>query len=112
MPGLVLAFFGTFALLVLRPGASRLPRFAYQLGELTYPLSLTHATLGFLVYELLRPSIGVALSLVAITMLALAVAWAIMVGVDRPARKPFANLLYRCATAMRIYKPDLTEPAR
>jgi peptidoglycan/LPS O-acetylase OafA/YrhL len=112
VPGLVLGFFGMFALLALRPGPSRLPPMAYHLGELTYPLYLTHATMGLLVYQLLRPRIGVALALATITILALAVAWAITHLVDRPARKPLSNLLYRCAAAIRIYKPAVSEAAK
>jgi peptidoglycan/LPS O-acetylase OafA/YrhL len=104
VPALVLGFFGLFALM-LRSGASRLPRIAYKLGELTYPLYLTHATMGLLVYQLLRPRMGVGLALLIITVLSLVVAWAITVAVDRPARKPLSTLLYRCAAILRLHKP-------
>jgi peptidoglycan/LPS O-acetylase OafA/YrhL len=112
VPTIVLAFFGAFAMLVLRPGQSRLPRFAYQLGELTYPLYLTHATMGILVYQILRPRIGVGLALAAITVLSIVIAWVITQAVDRPARKPFSNLLFRWAAALRLYKPPAGEPAK
>jgi peptidoglycan/LPS O-acetylase OafA/YrhL len=65
-----------------------------------------------LVYQLLRPRIGVGLTLVCITVLSLAVAWMITYTVDRPARKPVANLLYRCAAILRIHKPALSNPTR
>jgi peptidoglycan/LPS O-acetylase OafA/YrhL len=112
VPGLILAFFGMFTLLAFRPGESRLPRIAYQLGELTYPLYLTHATMGLLVYRLMRPRIGVALALGATTVLALAVAWAITRWIDRPARKAFSNLLYRCAAAIGLHRLTASAPAK
>jgi len=111
VPALVLVFFAMFAL-ILRPGEPRLPRLAYRLGELTYSLYLTHATMGLLVYQLLRPRLGVGLALLAITVLSLVVAWAITYAVDRPARKPLANLLYRCAAILRIHKPAAGNPTR
>jgi peptidoglycan/LPS O-acetylase OafA/YrhL len=104
VPALVLCFFGMFALLI-RSGAWRLPRIAYKLGELTYPLYLTHATMGLLLYRLWRPHLGAWLTLLILTVLSLLVAWAITVMVDRPARKPLSNLLYRCAAILRLHKP-------
>lgn len=112
VPGLILAFYGVFAMLALRPGPSRLPPIAHQLGELTYPLYLTHATLGSLTYQLLRPRFGLTATLLLIIALSLAVAWVVTHTIDRPARKPLANLLYRCAAAIRIYKPIVSEPAK
>lgn len=105
VPSLILLFFGLFAALILRRQTSPASRFAYWAGALTYPLYLIHATMGGLAYELLRPTLGVAVTLLAITTIALIIAWIITVTVDIPARKPLSELLYRCARALRLYKP-------
>jgi peptidoglycan/LPS O-acetylase OafA/YrhL len=107
VPALVVGFFGLFALLI-RSGGSSFPRIAYQLGELTYPLYLTHATMGLLLYRLWRPHLGVELTLLIVTALSLVVAWVFTVAIDRLARKPFSNLLYRCAAILKIHKPATT----
>jgi peptidoglycan/LPS O-acetylase OafA/YrhL len=101
VPSVIIAFFGVFALLI-RSTANF--RFASGLGALTYPLYLTHATMGMLVYRLVLPSLGVAAALIIITALALAVAWLIAVLVDIPARKPFANLLSRAAATVTLQR--------
>jgi hypothetical protein len=67
-------------------------------------LYLTHATIGILVYALLRPKLGVAIALFVITTLALVIAWIITITVDIPARKPLTNLLYRWARVFGLYK--------
>jgi peptidoglycan/LPS O-acetylase OafA/YrhL len=102
VPALTTAFFVIFLLLTLRRGPRGEMAVARRLGELTYPLYLTHASLGVLVYALLRPQIGIAAALAIMFALAFLVAWVITVTVDIPARKPFANLLYRIATALRL----------
>jgi len=97
---LVLAFFALLAWIALRAPSETAPSpIAYSLGALTYPLYLTHATMGLLLYEILRPHVGVAWTLATMCALALIVAWVMTTLVDIPARKPFANLLYRCANA-------------
>ena len=117
VPALVLGFFGLFAWLVLRPRSAATARstragnLSFQLGELTYSLYLTHATFGLLVYQLLRPQLGVAAALAVITVLALLVAWAMTAAIDRPARKPLSRLLYRLAATLRLHKPAATVPA-
>jgi peptidoglycan/LPS O-acetylase OafA/YrhL len=111
VPALVLCFFGLFARLVLRravPASApdkRTGNLSFQLGELTYSLYLTHATFGLLVYQLLRPHLGVGPALLVITLLALLVAWAMTAAVDRPSRKPLSRLLYRLAATLRLHKP-------
>lgn len=104
VPTLVLLFFGLFTYLVRARAAPGAARWAYWAGALTYPLYLTHATMGLLIYNLLRPAFGVTAALVGITALSLVVAWAITVTVDMPARKPFANLLYRWARQIGLRK--------
>ena len=101
VPALVAVFFGLFVLMIRRstPGTARL---SYWLGALTYPLYLTHAMMGFLIYEWLQPTIGTVASIATITLLAFIVAIVLTVAVDIPARKPFATLLYRIADALRI----------
>lgn len=97
VPCLVLLFFGAFAALAILRERLRVPRSAYALGELTYPLYLTHATVGYLVYHILRPKIGVVSAVLVISALAAVLAWLVSVAVDKPARKPVADLLYRGA---------------
>jgi len=101
VPLLVVGFFGLFVLL-LRPGSKAPSRTSYWLGAITYPLYLTHAMMGYLLYGLLRPKIGLAPTLVAITVLAFLVAIALTITVDIPARKPFARLLQRLASAVNL----------
>lgn len=101
VPLVILAFFGAFSLLIRSSANARL---ASSLGALTYPLYLTHATMGMLVYRLLQPTLGVAATLTIITALALFVAWMISVLVDIPARKPFANLLNRAAATLLLQR--------
>jgi peptidoglycan/LPS O-acetylase OafA/YrhL len=109
VPCLMLSFFAVFALLALARRTLRGSRLVYRLGELTYPLYLTHAMMGLLVYELLGARLGAGISIVVISVLALLVAWIVTVTVDRPARKPFANFLYGCARASRIYRPATSD---
>lgn len=109
VPSLILLFFGLFAVLILRKHNSTASRFSYWAGALTYPLYLIHATMGALVYELLRPRLGVAIALLTITILALTVAWIITVTIDIPARKPLSDLLYRWARALRLHKVTPSE---
>lgn len=105
VPLLVAGFFAMFAAMTIFKRSLPSTRLGYRLGELTYPLYLTHATMGVLVYGLLRPVLGIWPTLLVITALALGVAWIVTTTVDRPARQPFANLLYQCARVFRIYKP-------
>ncbi len=109
VPGLTIAFFGVFGLITtIKSGLWIRASVARQLGELTYPLYLTHATMGMLVYELLRPKTGIAAALIVILILALLVAWVISTTVDIPARKPFTALLQRLAyTFCRLGWPRL-----
>jgi peptidoglycan/LPS O-acetylase OafA/YrhL len=102
VPILVVLFFGLFAFMCLRKAKPASSALFYRLGALTYPLYLTHAMMGVLLYEVLLPKIGAVAALVAITAIALTVAWAIAFAVDVPARKPFANLLFRWARALRL----------
>jgi peptidoglycan/LPS O-acetylase OafA/YrhL len=104
VPAITMVFFAVFGLmlrfrnrLVVRESVTR------QLGELTYPLYLTHATMGLLVYTLLRPQIGIASALVVVIALALLVAWVITKAVDIPARKPLSAFLTRMANA--VFRP-------
>jgi peptidoglycan/LPS O-acetylase OafA/YrhL len=111
VPALTTAFFAIFLFLTLQRGPRGEMTVARRLGELTYPLYLTHASLGILLYALLRPQIGVAAALAIMFVLAFVVAWVITVTVDIPARKPFSNLLYRIAATLRLpghaaAKPD------
>jgi len=101
VPTLVAVFFGLFVLMIRR-GTTRPARTSYWLGALTYPLYLTHAMMGLLVFEWLRPTIGTIASIATITVLALIVAIILTVTVDIPARKPFAKLLYRIADALKL----------
>lgn len=104
VPCLIVIFFATFAMLAVRKDRLPVPGFAYALGALTYPLYLTHAMMGYITYEMLRPRLGLGLTLFVITVLALVMAWIITATVDIPARKPLANLLYRCARTVGLFK--------
>jgi peptidoglycan/LPS O-acetylase OafA/YrhL len=114
VPVLIGVFFALFAVLIWRRDLLSASKAPYALGSLTYPLYLTHATMGYVVYELLRPVLGVSISIVAITLLALFIAAAITLIVDIPARKPFAAAMHaladRCGLAAR--KPQATTPGR
>lgn len=92
VPALVAVFFALF-LVVIRRGNAGPARTSYWLGALTYPMYLTHAMIGLLLYELMRPSVGVVASLAVITVLSFIIAIALTITVDIPARKPFARLL-------------------
>jgi len=103
VPGLVLLFFGIFVALTFRKRVPVGDRFA-RLGSITYPLYLVHGLIGFLIYELLHPHVGVGFALLIITAVIITLSWLITVLVDIPARKPFSAFLYRIATALRLAK--------
>jgi peptidoglycan/LPS O-acetylase OafA/YrhL len=102
VPALILVFFGLFALLVSRKSRRAESGVARNLGDLTYSLYLTHATMGLLLYHLLRPYLGLLPTVLAITLVAGAVAWLVTKYVDVPSRKPVTNLLSRLATLVGL----------
>jgi peptidoglycan/LPS O-acetylase OafA/YrhL len=102
VPILVGLFFALFAYMSLKKTQLRNSALLYRLGALTYPLYLTHAMMGVLLYEVLLPKTGAVAALVAITVIALVVAWVIAFFVDIPARKPFSSLLFRWARVLRL----------
>ena len=102
VPLLTLSFFLLFAWLAMNSKNSRPSPATYWAGALTYPLYLTHATMGLLVYEVVRPKFGTDLAIATITALALLVAWIITIAIDIPVRKPFSNLLFRCAGSIGL----------
>jgi peptidoglycan/LPS O-acetylase OafA/YrhL len=113
VPGLIALFFGLFAALALRrPVAPGEWPHARALGDLTYSLYLTHATMGLIAYHLLRPVLGVVPTILAITALALIVAWLVTRTVDVPARKPFVRLLSRGAAAVGLHRGGTESPVR
>jgi peptidoglycan/LPS O-acetylase OafA/YrhL len=83
VPIVIVIFFAAFAMLRVPVPAG----LAYQLGALTYPLYLTHASVGLFVYRALEPAMGT-WALLVIVPLALLVGWVLAVAVDIPARKP------------------------
>jgi len=109
VPLALVSFFAIFTVVSLRKKELRTRRYSDALGALTYPLYLTHATMGSLLYAVLRPRIGATISLVAVTGLAFAVAWVVTVTVDKPARKPVAAFLYRAARFVGLQKRPIAE---
>ena len=103
VPSLILLFFATFAALTMRKRAPAGEKFA-RLGSITYPLYLIHGMVGYLIYQMLHPHVGVGAALLIITAVILVAAWIITVWVDIPARKPFAAFLYRIAGALRLHQ--------
>jgi len=108
VPGLVLLFFATFVALTFRKRTPVSGRFA-RLGAITYPLYLVHGLIGYLIYEILHPHVGVGAALLIITAVIISLSWLITVLVDIPARKPFAAFLYRVAAALRLVKRPAVE---
>jgi peptidoglycan/LPS O-acetylase OafA/YrhL len=111
VPSLILLFFGIFVALTFRKRVPAGARFA-RLGAITYPLYLVHGLIGYLIYELLHPHVGVGNALLIITAVIFALSWLITVLVDIPARKPFAAFLYRIAAALRLVKRPAVEDAK
>jgi peptidoglycan/LPS O-acetylase OafA/YrhL len=70
VPLLILGFFALFAVLSLRKKQSTALPYADSLGALTYPLYLTHAMMGLLLYEVLHQRLGATISLIVIIALA------------------------------------------
>jgi peptidoglycan/LPS O-acetylase OafA/YrhL len=101
VPAAVVAFFGLFASLRFPVPAG----LSCGLGSLTYPLYLTHAQIGRVVYDAIEPTLGVS-ALLVVTVLALVMSWVIAVTVDIPARKPVARALRRLFE-VEILKPEL-----
>jgi peptidoglycan/LPS O-acetylase OafA/YrhL len=88
VPVVIVVFFAAFAMVRVRIA----PELAYRLGALTYPLYLTHASVGVFTYRALEPQIG-AWALPVIIVLTLLVSWMLSVLVDIPARKPARRLI-------------------
>jgi peptidoglycan/LPS O-acetylase OafA/YrhL len=111
VPVVVVGFFILFlGMLLYRERGDSVAPYTESLGALTYPLYLTHATLGSILIEVLTPWIGVSASLAAATLLALGLARVLSVTVDIPARRPMREACYvglrfiRHALAARVEK--------
>jgi peptidoglycan/LPS O-acetylase OafA/YrhL len=111
VPVVVAGFFILFlGMLLHRERGDSVAPCTESFGALTYPLYLTHATLGSILIEVLTPSIGVSASLFAATLLALGLAQVLSVTVDIPARRPMREACFkglrfvRRALAVRVEK--------
>lgn len=91
-PTVVLMFFLVFLLIIRRKGDRPPSPVAYRLGALTYPLYLTHATIGVLMINVLTASVGIKAAVLITTVLAFLLAQAIVMVVEERARKPMAKL--------------------
>jgi peptidoglycan/LPS O-acetylase OafA/YrhL len=103
VPIVVVGFYLLFVgMLMHRERSDAAAPYAQSLGALTYPLYLTHATLGSLLIAGLSPLIGVSVSLVLATVLAFVLAQFLSVTVDIPARRPMYNACYTLLRFARI----------
>lgn len=110
VPCVVLLFYALFIVLLRYRGA-RVPGAAW-LGALTYPLYLTHATLGELLYSAVRPRMGLWLSLALTLSVAVAVAVIITKFVDEPGRHMMAEWLRRLTSRSSEPAKAVIEAAR
>jgi peptidoglycan/LPS O-acetylase OafA/YrhL len=93
VPALIVSALAAFALIVWKPKIGSGLALVPWLGALTYPLYLTHAAIGRMVFDTLQPFVGVELRLIVVTSLALLLAAILTNYVDVPARRPFQRLL-------------------
>jgi len=93
VPAVIVSYFAIFFLIATRCTSGISSKVAYQLGALTYPLYLIHAVIGRLVYEVIKPHLGLAGSLAVMCVLAAALAYAIAATVDVRGRKAIDRLL-------------------
>lgn len=105
VPAVIVSFFAIFLLIATRHTSGVNSKLAYQLGTLTYPLYLVHAAIGILVYEAIKPHLGLAGSLAVMCALAAVLAYAIAASVDVRGRKAIDRGLRRLFSSAGLIAP-------
>jgi peptidoglycan/LPS O-acetylase OafA/YrhL len=95
----ITAFFAVMLLVSLRRTGSFGERRWVLLGALTYPLYLLHQYIGFMIFNLLHPRLNVHLVFWGTIVIALALAYAVHVLVEKPLSGPLKQLLNGCFDA-------------
>lgn len=97
VPLVMLVFFLLFGLIALRKRTTPPGNLTTRLGALTYPLYLIHGTIGHIVFHMLPNSLALEFRLLAITALALALAYILSITAETYGRRAFerglSNLL-------------------
>lgn len=93
VPLLVITMFGVMWWISVKPALLAGRAYVTQLGALTYPLYLTHAAIGRVSLEFVADRLGYSFAVVLVFAGSLALAYVLVVVVDRPAQRPLARLL-------------------